>query len=58
MYSRDLQPLASLMIKKLSELLDLQFIIVTHNEDLASNADKIFYVEKDVYSTVQEELCN
>lgn len=53
--SRDLQPLASLMIKKLSELLNLQFIIVTHNEDLALNADKVFYVEKDVYSTVQEE---
>jgi DNA repair exonuclease SbcCD ATPase subunit len=42
--SVDLQEKASAMIKELSEKLGLQFIIVTHEEELASYADKEFRV--------------
>ena len=35
-------PKASEMLKKVSEKLDLQIIMVTHSEDLAEAADKIF----------------
>ena len=42
--SRDLQPKASEMIKQLSEKLGLQFIIITHDEDLTTNADRTFEV--------------
>jgi DNA repair exonuclease SbcCD ATPase subunit len=42
--SVDLQEKASAMIKELSEKLRLQFIIVTHEEELASYADKEFRV--------------
>jgi len=44
--SSDLQPKASLMLKELSEKLGLQFIIVTHEENLIDNADKVFTVTK------------
>jgi len=40
--SRDLQPKASLMLKELSEKLNLQFIMVSHSPDLIEGADKVF----------------
>lgn len=52
--SLDKQPLASEMIKQLSEMLGLQFIIVTHNTALSEYADKVFEVKHDKYSTVSE----
>lgn len=42
--SSDLQPQASKMIKQLSEKLGLQFIIVTHEDELAQEADRVFKV--------------
>lgn len=39
--STDLQPKASEMIKELSEKLGIQFIIITHEEELTNEADKI-----------------
>ena len=44
--STDLQPKASEMLKQLSERLGLQFIIVTHEQELTNQADKIFQVSK------------
>jgi chromosome segregation ATPase len=44
--SNDNQERASMMIKELSKKLGLQFIIVTHNEILASYADRTFTVNK------------
>jgi len=44
--SLDKQPLASIMIKELSEKLKLQFLIVTHNKALADEAETIFKVSK------------
>jgi ABC-type sugar transport system ATPase subunit len=38
------QEKASAMIKEISEKLGIQFIIVTHNEVLASYADRTFEV--------------
>ena len=43
--SRELQPKAGAMLKMLSERLKLQFIIVTHNQDLIEAADKVFEVK-------------
>lgn len=52
--SLDKQPLASLMIKKLSQM-GLQFLIVTHQEALTKSADKVFEVDQiDDVSTVKE----
>ena len=42
--SENYQDQASAMVKELSERLGLQFIIVTHNETLASYADRTFQV--------------
>jgi exonuclease SbcC len=42
--SADRLPLASEMVKQLSDRLGLQFIIVTHEEELTEAADKIFEV--------------
>jgi len=44
--SEDRQPLASRMLKEISERLGIQFIIVTHKELLTEYADKIFIVSK------------
>jgi len=44
--SSDLHDLVSKTIKEISEKLNLQFIIVTHNEALTNFADKVFYVTK------------
>ena len=53
--SRDLQSKASEMIKELSRRLNLQFIIVTHEQTLSENADKVFEVSiKDSVSQVKE----
>jgi len=45
--SSEHQEKAGLMIKEVSEKLNLQFIIVTHNQILSSYADKSFYVSID-----------
>ena len=45
--SKDLQPKAGQILKRLSEKLGLQFIMVTHNEDIVDSADKIFTVKKE-----------
>ncbi len=42
--SEQYQPKASLMIKELSERLNLQFIIITHETALSEHADRIFQV--------------
>ena len=44
--SSDLQPKASEVLKELSQKLGLQFLIVTHEDEIASTADKIFKVNK------------
>lgn len=44
--STDLQPKASEMIKELSEKLGLQFIIITHEEMLTEEADKVFEISQ------------
>jgi len=53
--STDLQSKASAMIKELSRKLNLQFIIVSHEEALLDSADKVFRVSnKNGVSTVIE----
>lgn len=53
--SLDKQPLAGQIIKQLSDSLDLQFLIVTHNQALTDSADKVFEVKKHKdYSTIKE----
>jgi ABC-type uncharacterized transport system YnjBCD ATPase subunit len=42
--SRDLQPRASAMLKEISAKMKLQFIIVTHEENLVECADRVFEV--------------
>lgn len=42
--SDNYQEKASMMLKELSEKLNLQFIIISHNQTLASSADKVFEV--------------
>lgn len=44
--SQDLQPKASEMIKELSEKLNLQFIIITHESELTHQAQKIFEMKQ------------
>ena len=44
MLSADLQYKAGLMLKKLSEQIGLQFIIVTHNENLVEFGDRVFKI--------------
>lgn len=44
--STDLQPKASEMLKQLSEKLGLQFIIITHEEELTEQADKVFEIRQ------------
>lgn len=40
--SQDLQEKASLMIKEISQKLGIQFLIITHEEELTEYADKVF----------------
>ena len=42
--SEDYQEKASMMLKEISEKLDIQFIIISHNETLSSAADKTFNI--------------
>jgi len=44
--SKDLQHKAGSMIQKISEKLDIQIIMVTHEFDLISKEDKIFRIEQ------------
>lgn len=45
--SKDKQKLASMMFKSLSQIGEgIQFIIVTHNPDLADSADKVFQINQ------------
>ncbi|MHA1592372.1 MAG: hypothetical protein ACTSUP_07875 [Candidatus Heimdallarchaeaceae archaeon] len=44
--SQDKLPFCAEMIKKLSEMLGLQFVIVTHESQLAEAADSLFHVEQ------------
>jgi DNA repair exonuclease SbcCD ATPase subunit len=44
--SRDLQPLAGQILKTISQKLDIQFIMVTHNPDIIDSSDRVFEVEK------------
>jgi DNA repair exonuclease SbcCD ATPase subunit len=51
--SRDLQPRAGEIMKKLSKHLGLQMILVTHNQAIIDSADRIFEVtQKDGVSKV------
>ena len=43
--SKDLLPRASELIKELSKKLNLQFLIVTHLDELTENADRVFKVK-------------
>jgi DNA repair exonuclease SbcCD ATPase subunit len=43
--SSDLQGRASLMLKEISSKLGIQFIIVSHEENLLGSADKVFHTE-------------
>jgi len=54
--SRDLQDKASEMIKMLSEKLGLQFIIVSHIDELISSADKVFRVSQEKGISKVEEV--
>jgi len=54
--SLDKQPLASLMIKELSEKLSIQFLIVTHNKALTEQADTIFEVTKNSNGSIIKEI--
>jgi DNA repair exonuclease SbcCD ATPase subunit len=54
--SEDLQERASVMIKELSEKLNIQFIIVTHEQTLTEYADKKFHnTKRKGVSTIYEE---
>lgn len=44
--SRDLQPKAGQMLKMLSEKMGVQFVFVTHVQDLVDSADRVFQVVK------------
>ncbi len=53
--SKDLQPLFGSLIKEISNKLNIQFIIVSHEKALAKEADKIFKVSyKNKESFVEE----
>jgi DNA repair exonuclease SbcCD ATPase subunit len=54
--SADLQDKASAVIKELSDKLNLQFIIITHEEELTTASDKVFQVSKSKgVSTIKAE---
>jgi DNA repair exonuclease SbcCD ATPase subunit len=42
--SEDLQPKASALLKEVSSRLGVQFIMVTHSEELVESADRVFQV--------------
>lgn len=54
--SADLQPKAADMLSELSNRLGIQVIMVTHNEELIHNADRVFNVSrKGDKTTIKEE---
>lgn len=53
--STELHGKASMLIKELSTKLGIQFIIITHVNQISEHSDKVFRVTKDkLYSTVKE----
>ena len=53
--STELHEKASMLIKELSTKLGIQFIIITHVNQISEHSDKVFRVTKDgLYSTVKE----
>jgi hypothetical protein len=50
--SRNLQPKAGEMLKEVSKKLGLQILMITHSEDLANCADKIFHFDIDKGVTI------
>jgi DNA repair exonuclease SbcCD ATPase subunit len=54
--SKSLQPKASAMLAAISKKLGIQFIIVTHIDELKESADKIFLVEKRDGKSVVKEM--
>jgi len=44
--SKDLKPKAGELLRLLSEKLELQFIVVSHDTEIIENANKTFYVKK------------
>lgn len=54
--SSDLQPRAGVMLREVSERLGLQFILVTHEEEILEAADRVFRVrQRDGKSEVEVE---
>ena len=54
--SKDLQPKACAILKQLSEKLNLQFIVVTHNREIMEISDKIFEAQQiDSISEIKEK---
>lgn len=54
--SKEYQPKASEMLTQLSERLDLQFIVVTHEEELTADADQIIAVSmRNSITKIKEE---
>ena len=53
--SKSLQERASAMVKEISERLGIQFIIVTHEQNLLEAADKVFTVENKKRRSMIEE---
>jgi DNA repair exonuclease SbcCD ATPase subunit len=58
--SADLQEKGSAMLKEISKRLNIQFIIVTHEETLTAYADRVFKVRmnKGVSYIIEEENTN
>jgi ABC-type glutathione transport system ATPase component len=45
--SVDLQPKFGQMLRELSDLLGVQFVVVTHSPEVAESADRAYNVDKD-----------
>jgi len=55
--STNLRPLAGSLLKELSNKLNLQMIIISHDEEMIEIADRIFLVNKDKkFSKIEEKI--
>ena len=54
--SKDLQPKAGEILRRLSEHLKLQIIMVTHNNDMINSAHKVFEVSQSKYTGVSKVI--